>query len=67
MKAKDLIKELQKLSPDEEIYIYEGQHVANDSIALQNAYVKIREQNLGRVILEYPGIECSGESVYVLV
>lgn len=66
MKVKDLIKKLQILNPDEEIYIYEGQHVANECIALQNAFVKIREDS-GRVILHYSDSESSEERINILI
>lgn len=56
MKAKDLIKELQTVHPDTEIYIYESMNIASEYIVLKNACVTDKDDQ-GRVFLEDPGVE----------
>lgn len=67
MKAKDLIKKLETVHPDTEIYLYEGNDIANSYISLIPLW-SISENEIGNIVLEEPSVNNGiARKVFVLV
>lgn len=67
MKAKDLIVELQTLDPDTEIYIYEGDKIANKYIVLNNISAIESSIDYDHIMLDDIDNQISDYKIWVLI
>lgn len=74
MKAKDLIKLLETVDSDTEIFIYEGENKVNKFIILKYSYLTFESDrdlesfDIDRLFIESPGVSNPlGRKIHVLI